>query len=61
MCAAGQCIFNLAFGRHPLLADALEDAVYINAGILVHCRESGEHVRGCWKRCWAICDSDAAS
>jgi hypothetical protein len=60
-CAAGPCIYNLAFGRHPLLADALEDAVYINAGILVHCRESGEHVRGCWKRCWAICDSDAAS
>jgi hypothetical protein len=44
MCAAGQCIFNLALDRHPLLADALEDAVYIDAGILAHCRELGEHV-----------------
>jgi hypothetical protein len=43
-CAAGQCINNLTFDRRRLLADALEDAVYIDAGILVHCREPGEHV-----------------
>jgi hypothetical protein len=43
-CAAGQCINSLAFDRRPRLADALEDAVYIDAGILVHCREPGEHV-----------------
>jgi hypothetical protein len=43
-CAAGPCIRNRAFDRHPLLADALEDAVYIDAGILAHCREPGEHV-----------------
>jgi hypothetical protein len=35
---------NHAFDRHPLLADALEDAVYIDAGILAHCRKLGEHV-----------------
>jgi hypothetical protein len=42
-CAAGPCIYNLAFDR-PLLADALEDAVYIDAGILAHCRKPREHV-----------------
>ena len=36
-CAAGQCIYYLAFDRSALLADALEDAVYIGAGILAHC------------------------
>ena len=43
-CAAGPCICNLACDRQPLLADAMEDAVYIGAGILAHCREPGEHV-----------------
>jgi hypothetical protein len=47
-CAAGPCIYNLACDRHPLLADALEDAVYIDAGILAHCREPGEHVMRMW-------------
>ena len=47
-CAAGPCIYNLAFDRRPLLADSLEHAVCIDAGILAHCREPGEHVRGCW-------------
>ena len=37
-----------AFDRLPLLADALEDAGCTNAAILAHCREPGEHVRGCW-------------
>ena len=37
-----------AFDRMPILADALEDAGCNNGDILRHCREPGEHVRGCW-------------
>lgn len=37
-----------AFDRLPILADALEDAGCQDAAILAHCREPGEHVRGCW-------------
>jgi hypothetical protein len=37
-----------AFDRLPVLADALEDAGCHNADILAHCRQPGEHVRGCW-------------
>jgi hypothetical protein len=37
-----------AYDRMPILADALEDAGCDNADILNHCREPGEHVRGCW-------------
>ena len=37
-----------AFDRLPILADALEDAGCDNADILNHCRNGGEHVRGCW-------------
>ena len=37
-----------AFNQLPLLADALEDAGCADAAILSHCREPGEHVRGCW-------------
>jgi hypothetical protein len=44
VCAAGQCINSLAFDRRPRLADALEDAVYIEAGTLAHCCEPGEHM-----------------
>jgi hypothetical protein len=36
------------FDRLPILADALEDAGCDNADILNHCRQPGEHVRGCW-------------
>jgi hypothetical protein len=36
------------FSNMPILADALEDAGCDNAEILGHCRESKEHVRGCW-------------
>jgi len=39
---------DLAFDRLPILADALEDAGCDNADILNHCRQPGEHVRGCW-------------
>ncbi len=37
-----------AFGRLPVLADALEDAGCADADILSHCRSGGPHVWGCW-------------
>jgi hypothetical protein len=37
-----------AFDRMPILGDALEEAGCTNSDILAHCRQSGEHVRGCW-------------
>jgi hypothetical protein len=37
-----------AYDRLPILADALEDAGCDNAEILNHCRQPGEHVRGCF-------------
>lgn len=37
-----------AFDRLPILADALQDANCDFADLLNHCREPGEHVRGCW-------------
>ena len=37
-----------AFERLPILADALEEAGCTNLDILGHCRQPGEHVRGCW-------------
>jgi hypothetical protein len=37
-----------AFDRMPILADALQEAGCDNGELLNHCRESGEHVRGCW-------------
>jgi hypothetical protein len=37
-----------AFDRLLILADALEEAGCTNAFILDHCRQPGEHVRGCW-------------
>jgi hypothetical protein len=37
-----------AFDRMPILADALEDVGCTNAGLLAHCRQGGEHIRGCW-------------
>jgi hypothetical protein len=36
------------FGAMPILADALEEAGCDNPDILTHCREPGQHVRGCW-------------
>jgi hypothetical protein len=32
----------------PILADALEEAGCDKADILTHCRQPGEHMRGCW-------------
>jgi hypothetical protein len=37
-----------AFDRLPILADALEEAGCTDTDILAHCRQPGEHVRGCW-------------
>ncbi len=37
-----------AFDRMPILADALQDAKCDNEDILNHCRQPGEHCRGCW-------------
>lgn len=37
-----------AFDRLPILADALEEAGCRDEAILAHCREPGEHARGCW-------------
>ena len=36
------------YAELPILADALEEAGCGNSDILAHCREPGEHVRGCW-------------
>ena len=36
------------FADMPILADALEEAGCTDADILNHCRQPGEHVRGCW-------------
>ncbi len=51
-----RCVINMAtgiyadraFDRLPILADALEDAGCTDADLLGHCRQPGEHVRGCW-------------
>jgi hypothetical protein len=37
-----------AFGRLPILADALLDAGCEDEELPVHCRSEGPHVRGCW-------------
>lgn len=37
-----------AFGHLPILADALEEASCTDAAILNHCRQPGDHFRGCW-------------
>jgi hypothetical protein len=37
-----------AFERLLMLADALEEAGCTNLDILMHCRNPGDHVRGCW-------------
>jgi hypothetical protein len=44
-----QSIYNdRAFERLPILADALEDGGCKDANILDHCRQPGNHTRGCW-------------
>jgi hypothetical protein len=39
---------ELAFERMPILGDALEDAGCTDTEMLAHCREPGEHCRGCY-------------
>jgi hypothetical protein len=39
---------NRAFNRMPALGESLEIAGCRDQEILRHCREPGEHVRGCW-------------
>jgi hypothetical protein len=47
--ALAQSIYDdRAFDRMPILADALEDAGCRDGNILAHCRQPGQHVRGCW-------------
>jgi hypothetical protein len=47
--ALAQSIYNEGkFDLLPILADALEDAGCTDADLLAHCRQPGEHVRGCW-------------
>jgi len=47
--ALAQAIYaDRAFDRLPILADALEDVGCTNADVLEHCRQPGEHARGCW-------------
>jgi hypothetical protein len=45
---AEQIYNERAFDRMPILADALEEAGCTVKEVLEHCRNSGEHVRGCW-------------
>lgn len=47
--ALSQAIYEeRAFDRLPILADVLEEAGCRDADVLVHCRGSGQHARGCW-------------
>jgi hypothetical protein len=47
--ALAQAIYEeRAFDPLPVLADALEEVGCENSDILNHCRQTGEHVRGCW-------------
>lgn len=43
-----------AFEQLSLLADALQGAGCDDADILNHCRQPGEHVRGCWVVDWLL-------
>jgi hypothetical protein len=45
---ANQMYDSRDFSPMPILADALQDAGCDNEDILNHCRQPGEHVRGCW-------------
>ena len=39
---------HVAHGMEDVLADALEESGCTDAGIRTHCRQTSEHVRGCW-------------
>jgi hypothetical protein len=45
----GRAIYETRrFEDLPVLADALEEAGCDHQEVLAHCREGGEHLRGCW-------------
>jgi hypothetical protein len=46
--AAWSIFHDSRFAELPVLADALEEAGCTDEALLRHCREPGEHVRGCW-------------
>jgi hypothetical protein len=49
VCNLAESIYReRAFHRLPILGDALEQAGCDDAQVLAHCRQPGEHVRGCW-------------
>ncbi|MCE9560510.1 MAG: hypothetical protein K8U57_00505 [Planctomycetes bacterium] len=48
---AAEAYASRDFSSLPILADALEDAGCQQQELLEHCRQPGEHVRGCW-----VCD-----
>jgi hypothetical protein len=48
MTGAGHIYQDRAFGRLPVLADALLDAGCQDEALIQHCREPGPHARGCW-------------
>jgi hypothetical protein len=45
---ARDCYDRRDFTALPLLADLLEEAGCPEQSVLDHCRQPGEHVRGCW-------------
>jgi hypothetical protein len=45
---AGQIYESGDFHELPVLADALEDAGCMDRDVLSHCRNGGDHLRGCW-------------
>ncbi len=45
---AGRMYDSRDFSAMPILADALEEGGCTNSNVLLHCREPGAHVRGCW-------------
>jgi hypothetical protein len=48
MAIAGTIYDERRFEELPILADALEESKCGDADVVAHCREGGEHVRGCW-------------
>jgi hypothetical protein len=47
-CMAQAIYDERAYNRLPILADALEEAGCDDPDLLNHCRQPGEHLRGCW-------------
>jgi hypothetical protein len=43
--------------RLAVLADALEEAGCTNSALLTHCRQPGNHARGCWPVDWLLGDA----